>query len=148
MSHDPGEHGLRLLLARAFVAVSALVFVGIGLWTLQDPEGALREVGVLAASPGGVLELRAMYGGLELGMALFLLWCLRTPVTTWAGVVASTLTIGGLGVVRLLGLLLVPTTEFLLPILCAAEMSAGTIGTALLTARWWDRRAKEPAPQE
>ena len=121
-----------LPLARAFVATSAAVFTGIGLWTLIDPVGALEQVGVTATSPGGVLELRAMYGGLELGMATFLLWCLRTPSTTWAGVMGATLTIGGLGLVRLVGLLTVHTTEPLLPILCAAEGVAGGLGAVLM----------------
>ena len=44
---------------------------GVGLWLYP---GTLAKVGIVADA-GGVVELRAFYGGLETGLGLFLLAC-------------------------------------------------------------------------
>ncbi len=118
---------------RGLVGLSALIFAGIGAWTLVDPLTPLRTVGVVVSDARGVVELSAMYGGLELGMAVFLVWCLRAPARVWSGLMAATLTIGALGGARL-GNLLVhrPDEAGLLWGLCAVELTGAALGAVLL----------------
>ena len=59
-----------------FVLVLAgLGFLGFGGWLLVDPVGGLAGVGIAGTTAAGVVELRAFYGGLEVGLGLFLLMC-------------------------------------------------------------------------
>ena len=88
-----------------FIALwlGALSFAFFGVWLMLRP-GALQRVGVAANSPDGRAELRAMYGGLELGIAGFLGLCLLRPDFTEPGLWLQLLAIGGIGLGRLLGI--------------------------------------------
>jgi hypothetical protein len=57
---------------------AGLGFLGFGLWLLLDPVGALGPLGIEAAAPAARTELRAFYGGLELGLGLWLLAASRS----------------------------------------------------------------------
>lgn len=120
------------MVLRAYVWLCALINAGIGLWCLIDPVGALAPVGVGALDPAGVVELRAMYGGLELGVAAFLVWAARSPGLLRAGAMAATLEIGGLGLVRTISWLIVAPAGWMLPFLCAAELGGSGLGALLL----------------
>src|SRR3990167_699882 len=61
------------------LVLAALGFLGFGAWLLVDPVGGLAGVGIAGRSAGGVVELRAFYGGLEIGLGLFLLLCSARP---------------------------------------------------------------------
>jgi hypothetical protein len=83
--------------------LGALSFAFFGVWLLVRPQ-ALRGVGVVAENADGRAELRAMYGGVELGIAAFLGLCLLRPDFTEAGLWLQLLALGGLAVGRLLGI--------------------------------------------
>ena len=57
------------------LVLAALGFLGFGAWLLVDPVGGLAGVGIAGTTAAGVVELRAFYGGLEVGLGLFLLLC-------------------------------------------------------------------------
>ena len=59
--------------------LAALGFLGFGGWLLVDPAGGLAGVDIGATSAAGLVELRAFYGGLEVGLGLFLLACAARP---------------------------------------------------------------------
>lgn len=124
-------------LIRGLLACSAILYAGIGTWTTVDPIGALADVGVGTLDSRGLVELRAMYGGLQLGMAAFLAWCLATPERARVGLTAATLTIGGLGLVRTLSWLAIGPEGALLPLLCVVELGCAGLGAAALA---WDAR--------
>lgn len=93
------------MLTRIFLALSAILWGLYGIYCLLVP-GALHEMaGVVATTPTGTTELRAMYGGLQLAVGvLALLGALRGSLTRTALVALGTLTLG-LGSARLFGLL-------------------------------------------
>ena len=59
---------------RVVLGLGALLYLSLGVWFLIWPE-ALSLVGVSADNPAARTELRATYGGLELGLFAFLAWC-------------------------------------------------------------------------
>jgi hypothetical protein len=61
------------------LVLAALGFLGFGLWLVVDPVGGLAGVDITGATTAGVIELRAFYGGLEVGLGLFLLACAARP---------------------------------------------------------------------
>ena len=86
------------------LALCALGFLGFGAWLLVEPTGALAKIGIGATTPTGLVELRAFYGGLEIGLGLFLGWCLLRPEWREAGLWLVVLANGGLGLARLLAI--------------------------------------------
>lgn len=116
------------------VALCALIYAGVGVFCIVDPVSALAPVGLAPVDDLGRVEVIAMYGGLELGMSAFLAWTLTTPERTRVGLVAGTLSIGGLGLGRLLGFLALAPQSALMPILCAIELGGGLAGAAVLFA--------------
>ena len=91
------------LLPTVVLALCALGFLGFGLWLLFDPS-ALQKVGVGATSKVGTAELRAFYGGMEIGLGLFLAGCLLKPEWRAAGLWLVLLANGGAGLARLLAI--------------------------------------------
>jgi hypothetical protein len=87
------------------LALCALGFLGFGVWMLLDP-AALEKIGIGTSSKVGLVELRAFYGGMEIGLGLFLGLCLLKPEWQVAGLWLVLLANGGAGLARLLGVFL------------------------------------------
>src|SRR5207342_3678885 len=81
-------------------------FLAFGVWLILDPAGGLATVGIAALSPAGLIELRALYGGLELGLGAFLLLCALRPDWRRPGLWAVLLGNGGIGLTRLVSIAL------------------------------------------
>lgn len=82
-----------------------LVFLGLGTWLFAVPE-ALNGLGIEMLEPDARIDVRATYGGLELGIAAFLIWCLLRDAWVRTGLVAVGFLCAGLGTTRLLGIAL------------------------------------------
>lgn len=113
-----------------FVAIN----LGIGVGCIIDPIAVLGPVGVQADGTHGVVELRAMYGGLEVGFGLFLMWCVGDPSRHRAGLFAALCQVGGLGLIRTLATLWMGVDGWMMPLLCVAEIG-GALTCALLLRR-------------
>ena len=88
-----------------FVLVLAgLGFLGFGLWLLFDPVGGLASVGIAGTTAAGVVELRSFYGGLEVGLGLFLLICSARPDWRVPGLWLVLLVNLAIGLTRLYGI--------------------------------------------
>ena len=53
------------------IIIAALIFLGFGVWFIIKPT-ALAGIGIEATSPSARTDIRATYGGFELGVAAFL----------------------------------------------------------------------------
>jgi hypothetical protein len=89
--------------ATVVLALCALGFLAFGLWLLKDP-GALARIGIDSSSKIGQVELRAFYGGMELGLGAFLLLCAFRPEWRTAGLWLVLLANGGAGLARVLAI--------------------------------------------
>jgi len=90
----------------ALLILAGAGFLGFGGWLVVDPAGGLAIVGVAAVNGAGLIELRAFYGGLELGLGIFLLLCARRPGWRRPGLWVVLLGNGGIGLTRLTGIAL------------------------------------------
>jgi len=88
------------------LVLAGLGFLGFGVWLIIDPVSGLTTVGIAALNPAGQIELRALYGGLELGLGVFFLLCAARPDWRRPGLWAVLLGNGGIGLTRLLGIAL------------------------------------------
>ena len=92
----------RLHFSKGILALSAAAFIGIGIAFVVFPEYLLGRVGIDAPHGSPLTDIRAVYGGLDLGIGLFLLYCLiRSEVQL--GLVASAMILWCLVGSRLVG---------------------------------------------
>jgi hypothetical protein len=85
-----------LRFARFVLAASALAFAGIGLGFFLWPEAFAGRVGIAPHGPAAYSDLRAVFGGLELGLAGFLAWSAAAPERLRLALVAQLAAFGGL----------------------------------------------------
>jgi hypothetical protein len=89
--------------ARIVLVLSALVWLPYGVYCFVRPDSLAEAAGVVATTPVGVIELKAMYGGLQVGIGLLCaLGAARLPLQRPALVALLFLT-AGLGLARLGG---------------------------------------------
>jgi hypothetical protein len=95
----------------------------------------LKRVDVRAKSARGTTELRAMYGGLELGLGAF--FAAAAAKTEWGrpALLAQTLGLGALAASRLVGILRDHPRGSLMKALFVAESSAAVLGAVALATR-------------
>jgi hypothetical protein len=86
--------------------LTGIIFLAFGLAGLFVPTALLAPVGVLLPVPAAVAEMRGFYGGLEIGIGLFLLLSSRTPRYAEAATLLAALGLAGIPAGRLLGVLL------------------------------------------
>jgi hypothetical protein len=82
------------------------VWLPYGLWCLARPEILAEFAGVTATTPTAVAELRAMYGGLQAAIGTLAALALARPAHRRAVVMTLGVLTGGLGLGRLLAVLL------------------------------------------
>lgn len=89
--------------ARSLVFASALIFVVVGAGFLLIPKqfGDVLEISLPSAMAR--TDVRATYGGLELGFGIFLIVCVVRREWIRPGLWALALTVGGFATGRLIG---------------------------------------------
>ncbi|MBW8368845.1 MAG: DUF4345 family protein [Arenimonas sp.] len=87
----------------ALLCLAGLGFLGFGLAIVAAPAAVLGSVGITGTT-AGLVELRAFYGGLELGLAAFLFACAAKPAWRIPGLWSVALVNGGIAAARLLGI--------------------------------------------
>lgn len=92
-------------LARGVLVLGAVVFAGIGIGCVLFPAELLGAVDVRLPSAVARTEIRAFYGGLELGVAAFLVICAVRSDWVPLGLTALACLMSGMGGVRLVAAL-------------------------------------------
>lgn len=121
---------------RILVVVSALIFLYFGGWLLCVPT-ALEAIGIQLTTAEAIIDVRATYGGLELGLSVFLFVAQGKPDWHRSALLLSALTIGGFGFGRLAGILVAGEATALMWFFLTIEV----LGAAVMT--WAYRAARE-----
>lgn len=108
---------------RVVLWLCGLGFMGFGVAFMLDPLGTLATTGVQQSGDLAAAELRAFYGGLELGLGALILASDRAPHHRYYGLLLAFGSYGGIAVGRAIG------------------MIAGSVGTPFL----WSALAVETA---
>jgi hypothetical protein len=114
------------------IVIAALTFTGFGLWFLFKPE-ALAGIGIEVTSPSARTDIRATYGGFEMGVAAFLFWCALREDWQHMGLIAATLIVAGFGVGRAIGILIEGGATTFMWSLLAIEVAYTACGLWRLT---------------
>lgn len=91
---------------RVFLGLSALLWFPYGLYCLFVPGSLAEAAGVVAQTPTGTTELRAMYGGLQAGLGLLAGFAVFRASLVRPALIALVFLTGGLASARLLGVAL------------------------------------------
>ena len=83
------------------IGITAAAFTGFGAALMAKPDKLLGRIGIEAHDPVGRAELRAMYGGMELGFGVFFAMAARKREWRAPALAAILLAIGTLGVTRI-----------------------------------------------
>lgn len=120
--------------ARAVVALSGAVFAGTGLLFLLEP-ATVEWVDLPVSTATARNDVRAVFGGLEMGLGAFLLLAAFWPGWLRAGLAAQLAAFGGLVAGRVVSLALDGWPGLLSAGLLAAELVG--VGLGLLAALRW-----------
>lgn len=121
-------------LAAIVLWLFGLITLAFGVWALISPAqfAALAHYGL--DHPGAVTELRAFYGGVEIGLGLFwILGALRQPLTR-AALVSMICIWSGVVIARSLGMVLDGSVSTTMLVVLATEVVA-VIGAAIALDR-------------
>jgi hypothetical protein len=91
---------------RVFLALSALVWLPYGLWCFLRPEFLAEAAGIVASTTTASTELRAMYGGLQMGIGMLAAAAVLAPSLRRPALLTVAFLCTGLATTRLLGVLL------------------------------------------
>jgi hypothetical protein len=88
------------MIAKLYLGLLATIFIAYGMYCLVSPEMLAGAAGVAANSLTGTIELRAMYGGLQIAVGALCLYGALSPVYRRAVMVALLFIFAGLAVPR------------------------------------------------
>lgn len=98
------ESRIMITLHRSIVSIVAALFVGLGIWLMLQPNAVEDLYPMVLTAPMAVSEIRAVFGGLMLGVGMAVLWLMWwAERATDAGMV-TVLVFGGLLLARVVGL--------------------------------------------
>jgi uncharacterized membrane protein len=132
---------------RLILALAGLAFIGFGVAFLVSPEPMARFVDLELVTPTALTEVRAMYGGLEIGLGVFLLTALGRRDHVAMGLRVALFAFAGLALGRLVGLVVDSPWQPVMWLLTAAEVTAAALaGWAMQTMRTSHHATEPQAP--
>ncbi len=121
------------LLTRITLWLSGLGFIGFGLACLIAPLEVLGAAGLITTGDVAATEIRAFYGGLELGLGTLIIASALNPAYRRAGLWLCFAAYGGIGLARTLGMLLTGAATPFLWFALATELALALLaGLSLL----------------
>lgn len=88
--------------ATIFLRIIAAILLLFGVIYLLNPALLAGKAG-LTANASGLTDIRATYGGFQIGFGLFLLWVCKDPRQLSLALAATMLIFGSVGAARLFG---------------------------------------------
>lgn len=93
------------MFAKVVLVFFGLSFGGFGVWALLSPLSLAKLVHFSLDTPGAVTEIRAFYGGLEIGLAIFMIAAAFYRPLIPGALLALVAAAGGIGLARIIGII-------------------------------------------
>jgi hypothetical protein len=86
--------------------LDAILFGAFGALYWIIPEQMAAKVGIVVTGRAGIIDLQGLYGGLEVGLAVFLLYCRagRSPERLRLGLVAGSCALAAIALSRIVAI--------------------------------------------
>ena len=126
-----------MLFSRILLAAQALILAGLGIAYFVRPEEMANLSGMLLMAPAAITDVRAYYGGLQIGLAAYLLLTLGRQEQTRGALMLLVLLYSSMALARMGGLWLDGGLQqtFNLTALLLEVVSAGLCFVALRQLR-------------
>jgi len=134
--------------SRGLLALNGVLYLGLGLAFALDPVGWAAKVGLSLDAPGPVTEVRAIYGGLELGLGVLFVLCTMRGAWLMPGVVGLLCTYGGLATLRGVSLLGAGDHGDLHPKLLAIELMGTVLSGVAVWGLGYGGGGEAPPPED
>ena len=131
MEHDNPN---RSRFARVVVALTGLVTLGFGAAFLLAPAAMMEKVEISLRATSVLTEIRAIYGGLQIGLGVFLLLCASIRTLVAPGCIAGCLVMSGTALARMGGMVVDGDVQRIIVLLFAAELSGAVLNGGALWA--------------
>jgi hypothetical protein len=109
--------------SKIVLGFTGVVFAVYGVYCAADPDALAEITGLAFARPDGHTEVRAMYGGLQAGFGLFLIYAVAKPALRVPALQLMLFVFAALAICRLIGI----------SITGADSYNAGAVAYELLT---------------
>jgi hypothetical protein len=119
-------------LARTYLRILGAMTLFFGLIYLLSPRSMTDPTGFGPLGPSATTDVRATYGGLQIGLGLFLLWAAAQEARVRVALVLQVLTIGAVAASRAFGILLDGEASGLLVAALLFEILLTLVSVALL----------------
>ena len=125
-----------MLFSRILLVLLGLMFLGFGVAFLLRPTQMAQMVSVQLPEPTAKMEIRAFYGGLEIGLAVFLFACAAMGAWIKPGLLAAGLACAGPALGRTVGLLLDGRPKSVIFTILAVEVASAVVVAIALALEW------------
>ena len=115
-------------MGRIVLWIMGLGFVAFGVAYLVDPHGMMELVGLKLTTATAAADVRAIYGGLQLAVGVFLLACARRDDWTLPGLLATSYVFFFIAGARLAGIARDRATDGVTLGALAVEITCAAIG--------------------
>jgi uncharacterized membrane protein len=119
-------------LARSLVFASALIFILVGAGFLFIPKQYAEVLEISLPTAMARTDVRATYGGLELGFGIFLVLCTVRREWIRPGLWALALTVGGFATGRIVGFVAEGTINRFMLFFLALELAVALLAVLFL----------------
>lgn len=126
------------MLARFALWLLGLSFAAFGLWALARPLHFATLLGFELSNAQALTEMRAFYGGLELGLGLFFIVCALRVDLARAGLVLGVVSLSAVATTRLYGLIVDDSFSTLLVAVLGLELFG------IAACLWALKRTRQP----
>lgn len=90
--------------AKIYLYLMGLMSVVFGVGYLVKPELFTAPMGFGALAPSALTDVRATYGGFQIGMGLFMFWCAGHDSRIYTGMLLTLLSVAGIAACRAIGM--------------------------------------------
>ena len=123
------------LLGVSGILFGACLMGGLGSLYLIHPDALRDSAAISPESPAALAEIRSTYGGLHVGIAIFLLACAAREGTRRVGLLFCGLAFAGAGIARVAGILEFQAADLKQVVTASLELAFSAI-TLLLYRKW------------
>ena len=127
------------LLPRIFLAIVALAFIGFGILGWVNPAGTVAPLDLTVNTAQAKTEIRATYGGLLVGIGLFIAIAALYPTMVRFGLILVVVMLFTIGFTRLYGIAVDGTRVSMQWQLLATELIPAIIGLLLIIFYKFDK---------
>lgn len=124
---------MTLTISRFTVVITGLVFLAFGLACLAAPAAVmLAATGASVIHPVALIDLRATYGGMSLGVAVILFLLSTNPALIRVGLIAVLALMLGMAGGRAAGMLVEPSSNTVMTLYLVLEIATASLSVVLL----------------